>query len=665
MGIRSIGSKLTLTITALLIITCAALGALSYMNSKTAITEKVNTTLEWKAQDVSRYIEEFVRRTNGEIASIAEQPAVQSMDLVQQFAYLNERLEKSSDYVGFGIVDATGIAHYSDNTTADLADRDYIKAAFNGETAMSDTLISRVTNEPVVMIATPIQTVTGEKALLLARMDGYFLSNVMTDIQVGETGYAVIVNSEGTIQGHPDKQFVKDQINFITQVEETGQQTGESQAAAEMIQNDTGYFEYEDATGEHRLMAYHTLENGWTMGVIAAEEEMFASLDSMVKSILMSTVTMIIIAMLVAYFIGRSISKPVSQLVAVSEDLAKGDFTRLPSEKGRKRGDELGVLARSLTNMVTNMKEMIVKVEQNASNVNEGACTLMGDVNEVTAKTKMISQAINQIDEGSTTQATMTEESATAMEQMALGIQNVAEVANAVAVHTQFIEKKVREGHSAVHDSIGQMSEIQKGTELEIAVIYELKKESEEIGAISKMITDISDQTNLLALNASIEAARAGEHGKGFAVVADEVRKLSEQTASSAAQINLLIQKVQSFTVQAVNAAESGEQNVEKGLQSISLLEERFGEIVEAVEKITFEIEQLSGSAQQMSANTEEVSASMEEMSASVKEASAHIHKVSNGADSQMHSVDNMAKQATELSGMAQELRVAVSQFKL
>ena len=113
------------------------------------------------------------------------------------------------------------------------------------------------------------------------------------------------------------------------------------------------------------------------------------------------------------------------------------------------------------------------------------------------------------------------------------------------------------------------MSAIQEGTSLELDVIRKLEEESKEIGVISKMITDISDQTNLLALNASIEAARAGDAGKGFAVVAGEVRKLSEQTAHPAAQINALIQKVQQYTEEAVNAAESSEENVEQGLQSI------------------------------------------------------------------------------------------------
>ena len=110
----------------------------------------------------------------------------------------------------------------------------------------------------------------------------------------------------------------------------------------------------------------------------------------------------------------------------------------------------------------------------------------------------------------------MSDESASAIEEMTSGIQSIAEVANKVMDQTNVITDKVSAGNNVLQTSLHQMESIQEGAQLELDIIRKLERESLEISVISKMITDISEQTNLLALNASIEAARAGEHGKGF-----------------------------------------------------------------------------------------------------------------------------------------------------
>ncbi|CAM5428541.1 Methyl-accepting chemotaxis protein OS=Lysinibacillus sphaericus OX=1421 GN=LS41612_21970 PE=3 SV=1 [Lysinibacillus sphaericus] len=266
---------------------------------------------------------------------------------------------------------------------------------------------------------------------------------------------------------------------------------------------------------------------------------------------------------------------------------------------------------------------------------------------------------------GAQSQTAMAEESASAMEQMALGIQNFAEVASTIATNTDFISEKISESNGAVQQSISRMDEIQRGTAIELDIIHKLEQESKEIELISKMITDISDQTNLLALNASIEAARAGDAGKGFAVVAEEVRKLSEQTAGSAAQINILIDRVQAHTLEVVKAAENGEENVARGLVAIEAVGERFEEIVQAVGEIAGQIEEMNASAEQMSANTEEVSASMEEMAATAHAASDYVAEVKNATAEQMNTVEAMNKQTVKMSDMANRLHGAIQKFKL
>lgn len=664
MWLKGIGGKLIVAIIALVFVTCGTLGLSTWINSTKAVNEQVESNLVSRAEDISHYIEEHFQLTLVEVEAIAEQEAVRSMDFEKQKKYLSKRLASNENYLGFGIINADGVAHYLDDTTAELGDRDYVKEGFTGKSVMSEITISRVTGEPVILIVSPIETVTGEKALLLARIDGYYLSKIVEGIKVGDSGYAFMLDANGTIIGHNNHAYVKEQYNPIKEADETGLKTGRAMAVKEMLANDNGYFSFETEDAGINLMGYHTLDNGWKMGVIALENEMLSGLSKLKTNFIVTTIIVSILGLCISFAISRSVSRPLRHVLRISEGLSEGDFTQEIPEKYLKRIDEMGTMARALDRMIDNMREMIVKVSQEATAVNEASCDLMGDVNGVTKHSKQIAGAISEVDRGAQSQTVMAEESASAMEQMAMGIQNVAEVASTIACNTDFISQKISESNHAVQQSIRRMNEIQQGTTDELTIIHKLEKESTEISLISKMITDISDQTNLLALNASIEAARAGDAGKGFAVVAEEVRKLSEQTAESATKINVLIERVQSYTLEVVKAAESGEDNVERGLASIEAVGERFEEMVQAVGEIAGQIEEMNASAEQMSANTEEVSASMEEMAATAHAASDYVHEVTDATAEQLKTVAVMNNQTEKLSEMAKRLYEAIQKFK-
>jgi len=665
MWIKGIGGKLVIAIIALVFVTCGTLGFSTWMNSTKAVEEQVESNLIARAADVSKYIEEHFQLALVEVEAIAEQAVIRGMAFEEQKTYLTKRMDDSKNYLGFGIITSDGVAHYLDNTTADLGDRDYVKEGFTGKTVMSEITISRVTGEPVILIVAPIDTVTGEKALLLARIDGYYLSNIVEDIQVGENGYALMLDAKGTVIGHKNHALVKEQVNAISAAEESGEITGESLAAKEMIRNTNGYFSFDTKDHGTSLMGYHTLDNGWKMGVIALEDEMLAGLSQLKTNFIVMTIIVSILGLLISFAISRSVSKPLRHVLRISEGLSEGDFTQEIPAKYLKRIDEMGTMVRALDKMADNMRDMISQAGKEATAVNETSCELMGDVIAVTKQSEQIALAIGEVDRGAQSQTAMAEESASAMEQMALGIQNFAEVASTIATNTDFISEKISESNGAVQQSISRMDEIQRGTAIELDIIHKLEQESKEIELISKMITDISDQTNLLALNASIEAARAGDAGKGFAVVAEEVRKLSEQTAGSAAQINILIDRVQAHTLEVVKAAENGEENIARGLVAIEAVGERFEEIVQAVGEIAGQIEEMNASAEQMSANTEEVSASMEEMAATAHAASDYVAEVKNATAEQMNTVEAMNKQTVKMSDMANRLHGAIQKFKL
>lgn len=663
---KGISGKLMLSVVALLVMACGTLGYFSFMNSSKVLKEQIEANLEAQAHDVAQYIEERFQRVYDDLNAIAERDEIRSMDREQQMEYLQQRIKRTEEYQTFAIVHENGDAEFLEGDVIDLNSRAYIHEGFAGKTGVSEVLTSLLTGEPALIIVTPIDTVTGEKALLLAHIDGYYLTDITENIKVGETGFALILSSDGTVMGHKNREWVKEGLNFIEQAETNGTMLDEAKAVKEeILPNQSGTATYKSSSGGQRYIGFSTLENGWKIGVVAMEEEFLASLHDMKNTFYITTMIIAAIGSILTYFISQSIARPIVGVVQISETLAAGDFTKDVEQRYKKRKDEVGMLANSLQNMKDNMRNAIHKVTNSVQQV-QTATVAMGDgVENVHQMTLQIAAAVEEVGSGSQNQTVMAEEGAGSMEQMTQGIQNVAGVASTIAENTDYIQQKVEDGHRAVKQSIDQMYAIQEGTKKELVIIQQLEKESIEVGQISKMITAIADQTNLLALNASIEAARAGEAGKGFAVVADEVRKLSEQTATSAAQINSLIINVQSHTKEAVQAAISGAATVENGIVSIEKVGSRFEDVVEAVTKITLEVEQMSAAAEQMSANTEEVSAAMEEVAATARTANDHVQDVTQSMRHQQRTIDDINNETEKLEEMAQQLKEAVQQFKL
>ncbi|MCK5663201.1 MAG: methyl-accepting chemotaxis protein [Thiotrichaceae bacterium] len=198
---------------------------------------------------------------------------------------------------------------------------------------------------------------------------------------------------------------------------------------------------------------------------------------------------------------------------------------------------------------------------------------------------------------------------------------------------------------------IDHILDISKQSMEMVGVINDL---GEHMSRVEKLLTDvqgIADQTNLLALNAAIEAARAGESGRGFAVVADEVRTLAGRTQESAQEINLVIEKLQSGSRQAVETMNKSREEAQLVVEQANKAGLSLSTISTVVERINAMSSDIAGMAEQQNGTTEEVK--------------SNIVAISDMAQKTSSGAQDTAVASESLSELSGHLQDAIKQFKV
>jgi len=267
---RSIAFRISVYVGVLVLIICAGMGYLAYNRGSSAVIRQVEDALIMQAEEAAGYVQSRFDAELTLLETIAARPEVVNMIWALQRHVLEFEVQRLDQYLAMGVVNPRGDARYTDGTTANLADRDHVIRAFQGESVVSVPLVSRVDGSLVLMYAVPIWGEDEVVGVLIGRTDGASLSEITDRLGFGANGWANIMGTDGTIYAYPDRTFVLEQRNYFT---DTGTLADAGQAIQELGVGNTGVVRY-DFEGTSAIMAFSPIPStGWMIGVGATQDD--------------------------------------------------------------------------------------------------------------------------------------------------------------------------------------------------------------------------------------------------------------------------------------------------------------------------------------------------------------------------------------------------------
>ncbi len=483
------------------------------------------------------------------------------------------------------------------------------------------------------------------------------LKNTVNGIKIYKTGYAFMLNDKYDYIVHPTL-TEKDNLRTL--------QGGAYKNMAESIDKKATDVLLINFGGTVKRLGFSHLSNGYVLAITIPESEILAELNKTKRGLIYIVILCIVVSGVIAYLIGRLISKPIVCMSEIINKVANLDLT--PDDKYRflfKYKDETGIMFNAINQMKDALSKKVHTLSLNARDTMQHAENLAAITGESVSSIEQISNAVDELAKASNDQAEQAQKGSESLNCLSNEINTVTKSSEEMSSYANETSDVNGQGKRIIEQLQGKF---QANTEQAMVVAKKidiLANKSGNISNIVETIQKIAAQTNLLALNAAIEAARAGELGKGFAVVSEEIRKLAEETEDSTRKIANIIGEIRSEIDSTKEAMDKTKVIVESANGGVFDVENAFSTISVSVRKTIDKIQGVVSGMQVMQVNKDSIIATIQEISAVSQESAASTEEIAASLEEQAAGVKTLAKTAGELRTIADVLQSTIGDFKL